>query len=109
MGKKEEIEQKHMKIVNAIKLQKIEKDKVIPNKSAINELWNRLGEIKVQCPKCGLVQACRSLKRKCIGCNRSFSVCPDGKKSRIVYCDSKRVYYLHQIISLELDGKYMTY
>lgn len=51
----------------------------------IEHRWGKMGEIRVYCPHCGLIQNSRTIQTKrCMACNRSFTVYPQNKYSRIV-------------------------
>lgn len=77
-------------------------------KKTVNKLWNRLGEIKVQCPSCGHKQVARTINSvRCHNCKNAYNIILKNKPSRIIYCPPDKIWILHQIISLELDRKYV--
>jgi hypothetical protein len=75
----------------------------------IKKLWTRLGNnVIAECPKCGRrepTHTCRT--RRCSHCRKSFTVCPEKGKSKIVFCTRELIPYLLQVQSLEVDGKYI--
>lgn len=95
-------------IIRAVDLKMKESQNPVAHKSSVNELWNKIGDIQVRCPHCGKRQLARTtLKRKCVACNHTFQIVRKNEKSLIVHCDPKRIWWLHQVISLEHDGKYL--
>jgi hypothetical protein len=67
----------------------------------IERRWEKIGEIIVYCPHCGLIQKCRTIKTKrCMSCNRSFTIYPENKYSRIIQIPKGSKWILFELYNL---------
>lgn len=74
----------------------------------IQELWNKIGYIKVKCPYCGHVMSVQTVKSKsCLLCRKSFQIYPKNDVSRVIWCPSGGESILFNIHSLEETGQFV--
>jgi len=60
----------------------------------------------VECPKCGSKQHSNiTLTKKCVSCKGRFVIYPEKGISRVFYCPSGLLPYLHELYALERDER----
>lgn len=87
-----------------------EKEVVRPHKNTILTLKSRLGNsLIVECPKCGKKQHTQTtISRRCVSCHSTFKIFPQNHPSRVCYCPKELIPILHQLYSLENEGKFLS-
>jgi len=77
-------------------------------KKVMSDLVKRMGGFDVQCPYCGRISKTMTYKsKKCPYCDKSFTIFPANKRSRVADTEEnrKKRYHIIQLSGLVLKGK----
>lgn len=75
--------------------------------TAITSLKKKVVPLEAKCPHCSNTQQVKTLKsKKCSFCERSFTVMPKNKPSRLTNNNKAKRHIIQVLYSLERNGKY---